>query len=344
MLLFCDSFDHYNTATLPEKYSFSGGATIVSPGRTGANCLEFAYGSGGSVQQNFASQSQFIVGVAFNPQAFGSGNPNNKIIVFFDQGMLQGALVMNESGGLEYQTFPNGEPLTIASSAGGVITLGAWQYLEISVVFSPTAGSVVVQLNGINVVIDVTGVNTSTTGNSTAGSVQLTDQNSGNGPWYFDDFYICNEAGAYNNSFLGDVAIDCVVPDAAGQSTQWTPNGGTDPNWEIAAQIPPGGSSGYYLSSSVVGDFDLYEIASLPGSNDTIVGVQIVASAYKDDSGARVLGVGFGNGTTYIFNAGFPLGGSYIMYEQTYDINPITNQAWVETDINSGQIGIKVIQ
>lgn len=81
----------------------------------------------------------------------------------------------------------------------------------------------------------------------------------------------------------------------------------------------------------------------LPGSPSAVIAVQIVASAQKDDAYTRVLGVGFGNSTSYAFNLGSPLTSSYVMFPQPYDINPVTNAGWQVSDFNNGQIGIQVI-
>lgn len=45
MLLFCDSFDHYATTDLLEKYSSAANAAIVGGGRTG-NALQLSYYQG----------------------------------------------------------------------------------------------------------------------------------------------------------------------------------------------------------------------------------------------------------------------------------------------------------
>src|ERR1700677_1300324 len=110
MLLFCDSFDHYQTAQLNEKYiQAGGGAAISSPGqgRFGrGQCLVMNYLQGeGAVQYtSTADQSQFIVGFAFNPSGLPAPVIYNKVTIlsFADNDGVQGTLQLTNAGSLEY--------------------------------------------------------------------------------------------------------------------------------------------------------------------------------------------------------------------------------------------------
>ena len=341
MLLFCDSFDHYATAQLDEKYSGvgngpSGYATVVTGGRTGTSALSLSYG-GGYVKQSYAETSNFIVGFAMSPAAQQSG----AIVEFDDGNTTQGQLRLNLAGGVEYWTYNNqGFATLVVSSVAGLIRLNTYQFLEVSVVFSTSAtGSVSAQLNGQSI-FSITGIVTSASANNSATSVSVVNGGNVVAAVLIDDLYICNGSGTINNSFLGDVAVDCLFPNGQGQFTQWTPSQGTQ-NWACVIENPPIGTE--YVSSSTVGNIDLYTIASLPGTPSAVVAVQIVACAEKTDSNTRVLGVGFGNGTSSVFSAGSSLTSSYVMYPQPYDQDPITNAAWTVANVNNGQIGIKEI-
>jgi hypothetical protein len=331
MLVFCDSFDHYATANLGEKY-LSAGGSIVSGGREG-NCLEV--NGGNTVSKAFSNRSQLIVGFAFNPTAVG-----NEILSFYDAGTLQGTLKVNSSGGLEYHVYPNDDDTIIAASVNGLISPNTFQYVEINVTFETSAtGTLSAQVNGQNV-FTVTGVITSYSGNNWANLVALNNGPFNNNPFYYDDLYICDGTGTLNNSFLGDVSIQALLPNGAGQSTQWTPNGQSQ-NWQCVSQNPPNTSD--YVSDSHPGDTDLYTIESISGTPTAVVAVQIVASAEKDDSNTRVLGLGFGNGSTSVFDTGFSLTSTYLMYTQPYDLNPITDEDWTVSEVDNGQIGLQVI-
>jgi hypothetical protein len=341
MLLFCDSFDHYATAQLDEKYSASNGpsyAAIVTGGRTGTYALSLSYG-GGYVKQSYPETSKFVVGFAMSPAAQQIG-----VIVEFDDGnTVQGQLRLNAAGGVEYWTYNSeGFATLVVSSVPGLIRLNTYQYLEVSVVFSTSAtGSASAQLNGQSI-FAITNIVTSASANNSATSVTVVNGGNVDAGLLVDDLYICNGSGTINNSFLGDVSVECLLPNGPGQVTgsPWTPFGAQF-NYECVNEVPPLGAT--YVYSSTPGNIDLYTIASLPGTPSAVVAVQIVACAEKTDSSSRVLGVGFGNNTSFVFNAGSSLTNSYVMYPQPYDQDPITNAAWTVANVNNGQIGIKEI-
>lgn len=337
MLLFCDSFDHYATAELYEKYLGTSVASIVpGAGRNGTSALMLGY-SNGYVSKAFANASTLIVGFAVNPPI----QQRCDVVLFYDNGTLQGSLRLNPAGGVEYHTYQGNNDTLVAQSPNGIISLNTFQYLEVSVTFSTTAtGAVSAQLNGQSI-FSVTGIVTSQTADNYANTVSVANGGGSVVNYLFDDLYMCNGAGTVNNSFLGDVAVECLFPNGAGQFTQFTPHGQPQ-NWQCVSQNPPNGDSDY-VSSSTVGNTDFYTIQSIPGTPSAVVAVQIVASARKDDSFTRVLGIGFGNGTTSVFNSGSSLGSNYIMYTQPYDTNPITGLSWDVTHVDNGQIGIQVI-
>lgn len=336
MLLFCDSFDHYDTALIGEKYLSTYNAAIVSGGgRRGTNCVSLGY-SQGNIQKAFANSATLIVGFAFNP----SQQLTYGVVVFYDVGVQQGQLRVNNAGGVDYY---DGNNNLLASSALGLISLDTFQYLEVSVTFSTTAagGSVSAQLNGQSI-FSVSNVVTSLSGNSYANLVSVTYSGGSVTNILVDDLYVCNGAGTVNNDFLGDVGVTCLFPNGEGQLDGFTPNGAAE-NWECVSNNPPDDDN-EYVSSAQVGTIDLYTIESLPELTSAVVAVQLVASARKDDSNTRVLAVGFGNGTTSVFDEGFSLTSDYLMYTQPYDTNPITEETWGVDDVDNGQIGIKVVQ
>lgn len=339
MLLFCDSFDHYDTALIGEKYLSTSNAAIVSGGgRRGTNCVSISY-SQGSIQKAFADSATLIVGFAYNA----SQQLNYGLVVFYDyegtDGVEQGQLRLNAAGGIDYY---DGNGNLLASSALGLISLNTFQYIEISVTFSTTAasGSVSAQLNGQSI-FSVGNVVTSLSGNNYANLVNVTYSGGSDTNILIDDLYICNGAGTVNNDFLGDVGVTCLLPNGEGQLDDFTPNGAPE-NYQCVSNNPPDDDN-EYVSSAQVGTTDLYTIESLPELTSAVVAVQLVASARKDDSYTRVLALGFGNGTTSVFDGTFSLTSDYLMFTQPYDTNPITDETWGIDDVDNGQIGIQVV-
>jgi hypothetical protein len=123
---------------------------------------------------------------------------------------------------------------------------------------------------------------------------------------------------------------------------QFARTGGTSAgNYTAVSEVPPDDDTSY-VSSSTAGQIDAYKISSI-GTVAAVKAVQIVASARKDDAGTRVLGLGFGNGTTENYDAGTSLGNGYTMIRRTLDQNPLTSAPWAVTDLATAQIAVEEI-
>jgi len=341
VLLFCDSFDHYDTAHMGEKYLTVNGVSIASGGREGGNCLSIPRNT--LISKALPNSNELIVGFAFNPSEILP--VDSDILQFFDASNLQGALRLNSANGLDYYTYPGGHETLIATSDVGIVNLGTYQYIEIKVLFSTAStGSITLQMNGGNI-YTVTGIQTSSTSNNYANVITFEFEINGNfssAVFSLDDLYVCDGTGTVNNDFLGDVGVELLLPNGDGTVNDFSQVGGTSgENYTSVNEVPPDDDSSYVYSSNP-GDVDTYTLASV-GSPSAIVGVQIVASARKDDSYTRVLGLGFSDGTSYAFNDGDSLTSDYQMYTQPFDQNPITSADWTISDLDDGELAIKVI-
>ena len=135
----------------------------------------------------------------------------------------------------------------IVKSAGGVVSVNNFVYVEISIVFATTAtGSVTVQANG-QVVASATNVITAynaTTVNSLIFS--LNTSSGSNNRIILDDVYVCDNTGTANNNFLGDVKIATALPAGNGRVNQFARTGGTaSGNYTAVNEVPPDGDTSY---------------------------------------------------------------------------------------------------
>jgi len=324
-LLFCDGFDHYDTAHGGEKWD-GFNANIQSGGRE-ANCLFAGFRQG--VTKNVPNSAALIVGAAINPIDYGT-----ELLAFQDAGNTQVQLILTSAGALQIQ---DGNGNVLGTSASAVVKTGIWQYVEISTVFSAT-GSATIHVNSASV-LSATGINTIPSGNSYANGVGLLGSGDGTS---FDDVYICDGTGTVNNHFLGDVKIVLATPNGNGRVNQFSRTGGTSAGNYTAVDDNPPDDDTSYVSSATAGQIDAYTITSI-GSVASIKAVQLVASSRKDDAGSRVLALGFGNGTTESYDSGHALGNSYWMLLRPLDQNPLTSAPWAATDLASGQLALEVI-
>lgn len=342
-LLFCDGFDHYDTAHLSEKWdaaiSTIGNTTLVSsPGRnTGHTYNGFlSLPNGNMLLKAFPNSTTLTAGFAFNP----SSRVAQEICSFGDQSVNQVAMYLTSSGQLQVK---NGFNTVLGTTAAGTISAGAYAYIEWQVVFSATTGSVTLRVNGTSV-LSVTNVVTVKSADAYANTLTLfgTGDGGGSAAFRYDDVYLCDANGTLNTSFLGNVCVTLAIPNGNGRFANWSRTGGTvSGNYTAVNEIPPNDNTSY-VASSTVAQADSYAVSSI-GTVTSIAAVQIVASARKNTSGTRVLGIGFGSSSLDYFDAGHSLSSNYGMHRWTIDGNPLTNAAWAATDFASAQIGLKVL-
>jgi hypothetical protein len=134
-LLFCDSFDHYDTAHILEKYVAAPNAVITTPGRNIAsspnNCLEIPQNFGSSwVNRAIPSSTTLIVGIAINPGSVNYG----QILAFVDNLAVQCAVLTSPSGQILVQD-TNGN--TLAATANGLISSNVYSYVEVQIDVDP---------------------------------------------------------------------------------------------------------------------------------------------------------------------------------------------------------------
>jgi len=218
---------------------------------------------------------------------------------------------------------------------------GEWSYIEIKATIDDTAGAVEVRYYGTTVLslsgIDTRNADIAGVANMLLG--YLGGASSAN--IQYDDWYILDTTGATNNTFLATTAnnprIIDVLPNAAGDSTQFTPSSGT--NWSAAASWD-GDTS--YVGDATVGDRDLYNFPNMPAGIANIATIVASHSARKDDALARSMALGVKSGGTIFDQPSFALTNGYVFRQTVMDTDPATGVAWVEAGVNGLQAGPKV--
>ena len=95
------------------------------------------------------------------------------------------------------------------------------------------------------------------------------------------------------------------------------------------------------MSSSTIGDEDLYTYPALTGS--TIYAAVVNLRAEKDNSGTRsIRALAESGGTTVDSGTDFPLSQNvYADYQGIFEVDPNTGVAWTISGVNAAQFGIK---
>lgn len=350
-LIFVDSFDTYQTAHITSKWtSKQGSPTIGSGGRT-SNALATQDIQG--VHKGVPSQTTYIVGGAFKAASFPGASPFC-FMLFSSTNTPEVGIFLTSSGAIAVyragQTSIGGQLAYYSdyldSSDGGIISTGVWYYIEARIYLHSTNGTWSVKVNGVEV---VAGTGNTVENEAAIKQVSVGHFGGGTGTSYIDDVYICDTSGTVNNTFLGDVTVEAIYPNADGSSSQFT---GSDAdqtnNYQLVDEKV--GDTTYpdtsdYVASSTATHKDLYNFSAMTPSSATIHGVQVNILAQKSDTGTRTYKsvAKLSSGSATDGDVEFAPSDSAWAYGcDVWETTPGTSNAWTVSDVNGAEFGVKV--
>lgn len=353
-LIFCDSFDNYNSPAIAalgkwqtltdtnSKLSITSGT-----GRNSTNSLKCtAPSSSGFLQGVTSAVSSIIVGFALKVDAF-DATIEAPFLAFLDSSTYQLTVSVLSNGQIRFRSGRIDTGSTLSTSSASVITAtNNYFYLEFQITFNSATGALVLHSNGVNVPLSASsGLNTAPSGNNFFQTFQIggcmpSISYSTATTYEYDDLYMLTTTGGTNTSFLGDVRIACVFPNGAGSSTQFTPNGAAT-NWQCVNETSEDGDT-TYVSSATAGQKDLYTKQATPATTGPIFGVQFCSVARKDDAGARSIANTWLSGATAQDGATKALNQTYGWFLDMTESDPATGVAWTKTGFDAAQQGAKV--
>ena len=337
-LLFCDSFDHYTTMPNVKGWViYSNSPSIGAYGRNGTNGLHCTDKGYGAMQPLPSLPAAVIVGVAFRA----AGLPGVPLLSLMDTGTVQMGLTLTTNGALQVT---RGTGTVLGTTGIGIIAPNAYNYIEMQASISTSVGAVTVRLNG-NVVLTLTNQNTQSSGAAQVTHVALCGTAAGFGgvAYDYDDLYICDTNGARNNTFLGDVRVQAVLPTGAGNYTQWDGLTGAATHWQAQSQNPPDDDTSYVSDTlGTPGHIDSYAMADLIPTSGTVPAVQVSAWARKDDGGGRTLSPMVRSAAVDGLGAAQSLVTTYGYITSVFEQNPSAG-AWTIALVNAAEAGVKAV-
>lgn len=353
-LLYMDGFDLQDNALRWVQGGLAGDFTYGAATRFGAGkaltISTLTTGGTSYMIRSFTPSSSVYMGAAIQA-GLESGNgsdPTANLFGIYTDGGGSGHVYLrrlNTNALVAYRGDPNSGVLgapsgtQIATSAAGVLD-GNWHYVEVYAVIHDSTGRLTVKVDGTTV-IDFTG---DTRNGGTSSNIDAVRFRSGryvNGACVvsIDDFYTCDATGTVNNTFLGDVRVQPLLPNAAGSSTQFAPTGSAN-NWANVGEAPFNNAT--YNASSTVGQLDLYGLSDLTAGTTSIMGIQTVAHMQKSDAGTANAKVALKSGGTVYYDTTRSLGTSPTSYTQVRETDPATAVAWTVSNANSLEAGVEV--
>lgn len=329
-------------------------AISAGNGRTTGSCIRFgvtnANGTQGSLSKTLDSQATWGVAAAFRGPLPSSNNLS--VISLLDTSSLQCDLRFNNNGDL----FVTRNGTQLGSTVPGVWKAGVWIHLEFRVHIDPSAGTVYVGVNGTQV-LNLTGLNTRNTANSSANQVQVGPGINGTPSiWWFqggnfdvDDVIVYDGQTTDSNGLaditgpIGDCGLTWLLPSGAGTTTQFTPTPSATANYACVNEATPDGDT-TYAASSTVGQIDTYAMTDLPNNINVVKSLAVCHYARRDNVNSRGVAAELRvAGTNYTATVPFATGTNYQYYFTGFGSNPATTTAWAASDVNALEAGQKVI-
>jgi len=227
-------------------------------------------------------------------------------------------------------------------SGANKLSLNTWYYIEIKMIKSnsSSAGDVIVKVDGVE------WINCDAGRDFLSGSYAWTDcvafRGYAGADRYIDDLYICDETGAQNNTFLGQLKIATLYPSEDGNQNDFV---GSDAdsidNFLLVDEATDDGDT-TYVESDTPTEVDLYTMDNMPAASSSIVGVQVCSYMRTDAVGSRLARHVARVSTTDYEGADMGVNYAYMWGVTTWELNPGDSAAWEDADIDAVEFGIKV--
>lgn len=334
-LVFMDSMDHVSVAQAATK-----SVRLVNPFVSQTPRIS---GTGSSIRFNVDGEWESPKGVWGNATTVGFGcglivgstnaQTDALFMIYADNGGIQMSIGVRPSGAINIAR----STVAIVSSAPAevLIPFDTWVYFEMKMTLgSGTSGSASVKINGQTV---LTATATNTLGQAGFGASYLRLLAAGSNT-YIDDLVMWDTTGSHNNDFMGDVKVYQLMPDANGDTNDFTASAGS--NFQCVDETTPNDDTDY-TQSSTVGHVDRYSYATLtePGN---IKGVMLNAYYRKTDAYVRTTKLQAYSNSNLSESSEKYLGDSYKTDFAIFERNPDGAVAWTDTTINAASFGVKI--
>jgi len=209
-----------------------------------------------------------------------------------------------------------------------------------------TNGMVEVRLNGVTI-ISASDSATTNTENKEFSFVALTcgSDNPHGVTTYIDDWFIWDDSGAWNNSFLGDRRSFLLPPNQDTNLADFEPSEGSFGYKMIDEDSPDDDSTFIFaeadlLSGSPLSGTSEFEIENAAAGVSLISAVMVVSRAAKTDETSAELSTSINSGSNSVSSAAHTLTTSYQYYSDVYEYDPATIANLTRDGVNSLSVSV----
>lgn len=337
-----ESFDiDYNATNWPRKYENTSGGIATTTGRLQQLAALSAVPASVFRTTDLTAQRTWFIGMACKPQTLSA---EQKICVL-QNGANEQVSIWIVPGSAGKTKFRVKRGSTTLVTTANEYTNNFWVYIEVKIVLDTGGGVDGSAEIRVNESVDgtVSGVDTTNHGSTTANKVQWELRHDAS-QWSWDDFYVCDDQGSINNTYLGDRCVEGKKPTGDGNRNQWTPNAGSA-HWDRVSESSTDDDSTYlFVPNNQDGKVELFQMADLATIVGTVNAVQISFQCRMDSSGTDkvrlIFRSGGGSEATGPDKTVSSIAG-YQWYQEIYEQDPVSASAWTVAAFNAMQIGLE---
>lgn len=328
-LIYYDGFDDYTDFKLHwDNAPTSALSTAAAAARTGTSGLKLTYNiqETPTLYKYIPNTTACIIGLAYRFPVIVS--QENRILAFLNSSTVQTDVRIKTDGTLVVTR--NG---TVLSTGTTTLATSTWYYLEFKTVCHGSTGSYELRINN-QLEVSASSVNTQGAGSNIINRIALLPTQQYQVEQHIDDLYVV-DATVDGSDFLGSCRVDTLLPDAAGDLSQFTRSGGSF-NYEMVDDAANDGDT-TYNSSTVSGYSDLFYLSDLAAGGGDVYGVAVVLVGRKVAAGTaarkpelKLNGVAF----SWLWHyESVEYTGTFRHFEES----PAGH--WAASDVNNTQIG-----
>jgi hypothetical protein len=346
VLRYVEGFEGWDTTTLKNaRYSVVATAGTAAQltvnataGRDGNRAFKTTSNASGYIVLPGTDTPEAYIGFAWKPETI-FHNVTTPLVVFMT-GASEAVRVSCAQDGTCQLTTGN-----TTRQTEGFFNLNVWQYVEVYVLVSDTVGVVTVKVNGVTIHSFGPGDTKTSAVDENIESIRLgygTNLTTSN-VTTLDDIYVCDETGAKNNDFLGDVKVQVLRPNGNGTTNNFTgSDADSTDNYLHVDESPPHDGDTSYVQSQTVGHKDLYAYSNVPVATSLIHGAQVNSILKKTDSGTREVVHVARSVATESDSSDLGVGIDYFGEYTVYEDDPDAAAAWTDSTLNAAEFGVKV--
>lgn len=297
------------------------------------------------------SNSQQVHGLKFN---LASGDEDTTMVVGMRVRTTLTGVDSGNSSERQFLTFSNGGTIHVDLVQRASNTIAAhrlntelgrtdsdtffpnqWYYLEFKAFIHDTTGTIEVKLDGTQV-LSLTSQDTRNGGTAAIDNISFGAMR--NATFYYRDIVVMNTAGASLDDFQGPVLVEAVVPDGAGNYTDWTADTGN--NWDRVNESDPDDDTSY-VETSAAADRDSYTFGDLSAITTAPLAVQATAFLRYTDSALDTAMMLRRSATDDDGTAATPTGSYAPGVREIWETDPVAAGAWTVSNFNATEFGVK---